>query len=222
MEVIGVGVIGAGGIAQVHLQTLSNMSGVRILAVTDVLPGRAKEIAERWGVPHAFEDYRELLQLDEIQAVHVCTYNQAHRAPSVDALHAGKHVMVEKPMAATLEDATEMVRAAKQTGKMLMCAIKSRYSANVVAAKRLISEGTLGEIYYAETVLDRRRGIPGGTFVRQASAGLGAVADLGVYCLDTALYLMGHPTPQTVSGITTNVIGKTHQPPAIGWKMEAR
>ncbi len=220
MNAIGVGIIGAGGIAQVHLQTLSNMPEVRVLAIADVVPGRAKEVAERWGIPHAFEDYQELLKLDAIQAVHVCTYNQAHRAPSVDALHAGKHVMVEKPMAATLEDAIEMVRAAKQTGKMLMCAIKSRYSADVIAAKRIIREGTLGEIYYAETVLDRRRGIPGGTFVRQATAGLGAVADIGVYCLDTALYLMGHPTPQTVSGITTNVIGKTHQPPAAGWKWD--
>ncbi len=218
MDTIGVGIIGAGGIAQVHLQTLANTPGVQVLAVADIVPGKAQEVAERWGIPHAFVDYHDLLEMDEIQAVHVCTYNQAHKAPSVDALHAGKHVMVEKPMAATLADATEMVRAARQTGKMLMCAIKSRYSADIVAAKRIISEGTLGEIYYAETVADRRRGIPGGTFVRAESAGLGAVADIGVYCLDTALYLMGHPIPAAVSGITTNVIGKTHTPPAVGWR----
>jgi predicted dehydrogenase len=156
-----------------------------------------------------------LLQLEEIQAVHVCTFNQAHRGPTVEALQAGKHVLVEKPMAATLADATEMVRAARQTGKLLMCALKTRYSDDVIVAKRIIDNGGLGDIYYAETVDNRRRGIPGRTFVRQETAGLGAVADVGVYSLDTALYLMGHPRPVSVSGITTNVIGKTHAP-AIG------
>lgn len=220
MDTIGVGIIGVGGIAQIHLQTLSKTPGVRVLAVADIVPGRAQEVAREWDVPHCFEHYDDLLKRDDIQAVHVCTFNQAHCAPTVAALKSGKHVMVEKPLAATLADATAMVQAARQTGKTMMCAIKSRYSADVVAAKRIIEQGTLGDIYYAETVLDRRRGIPGGTFVRQESAGLGVVADLGVYCLDTALYLMGHPTPETVSGITTDVIGKTHKPPPTGWQWQ--
>jgi predicted dehydrogenase len=215
METIRVGIIGAGGIAHTHLHTLQNIPGVQVLAIADVVPGKAQEVAEGWHIPQAFEDYQALLQLDEIQAVHVCTFNQAHRGPTVAALQAGKHVLVEKPMAATLADATEMVRAARQTGKLLMCALKTRYSDDVIVAKRVIDNGGLGDIYYAETVDNRRRGIPGRTFVRQETAGLGAVADVGVYSLDTALYLMGHPRPVSVSGITTNVIGKTHAP-AIG------
>lgn len=220
METIGVGVIGVGGIAQIHLDTLSKTPGVQVLAVADVVPGRAEEVANVRGVPHHFEDYGDLLEMDDIQAVHVCTYNQAHRGPTVAALEAGKDVMVEKPLAATLTDATAMVQAARQSGKIMMCAIKSRYSADVVAAKRIIEEGTLGDIYYAETVLGRRRGIPGGTFTRRKAAGLGAVADLGVYCLDTALHLMGQPTPVSVAGITADIIGKTHTPPATGWQWQ--
>jgi len=222
METINVGVIGAGGISRIHLQTLSNLPNVRILAVADVVPANAQARAEQFNIPHVFTDYHELLAMKELQAVHVCTFNQAHRAPAVAALQAGKHVMVEKPMAATLADATEMVRTAQRTGKLLMCALKTRYSDDIMTAKRIIEAGDLGEIYYAETVADRRRGIPGGSFVRQESAGIGATADIGVYALDTALHLMGHPTPVSVSGITTNVIGKTHQPPLTpGWRWNA-
>jgi predicted dehydrogenase len=215
METINVGVIGAGGISRIHLHTLSNLPGVRIAAIADVIPANAQERAQQFQIPQVFTDYHELLAMDEIAAVHVCTFNQAHRAPTVDALNAGKHVLVEKPLAATLADATEMVRTARRTGKLLMCGFKSRYSDDIMAAKSIIDSGELGDIYYAETVDNRRRGIPGRSFVRQASAGIGAVADVGVYSLDTALHLMGHPTPVSVSGITTNVIGKTH-PPALG------
>ncbi|MEZ4866535.1 MAG: Gfo/Idh/MocA family oxidoreductase [Caldilineaceae bacterium] len=221
IQPVQVGVIGAGGISRIHLHTLSNLPGVAIAAIADVALDRAQARAEQFNIPQVYTDYHDLLARDDIQAVHVCTFNQAHRAPTVDALNAGKHVMVEKPMAATLADATEMVRTARKSGKLLMCGLKTRYSDDIMAAKRIIESGELGEIYYAETVAERRRGIPGGSFVRQASAGIGATADIGVYSLDTALHLMGHPTPISVSGITTNRIGKNSQPPlGAGWRWD--
>lgn len=219
---IRVGVIGAGGISHIHLRTLTALPDVKVIAIADVVRSNAQMRADQFHIPSVFEDYHDLLALDEIEAVHVCTFNQAHQAPTVAALQAGKHVLVEKPMAATLADATLMVRTARQTGKLLMCALKTRYSDDIMAAKRIIDSGDLGDIYYAETVAARRRGIPGGSFVRQASAGLGATADIGVYALDTALHLLGHPTPVAVSAITTDVIGKSHQPPAgSGWRWTA-
>lgn len=75
METIRVGIIGAGGIAHTHLRTLQNIPGIQVLAIADVVPGKAREVAEGWHIPQAFEDYQTLLQLDEIQAVHVCTFN---------------------------------------------------------------------------------------------------------------------------------------------------
>lgn len=216
---VNVGIIGTGGIAQCHLRAYSEMPGVKILAVADIIQERAEGAAQRWEVPNYFVDYHELLEIDEIEAVSVCTYNQAHRAPTVDALEAGKHVLVEKPMAATLEDATAMVRAARRSGKILMVAFHSRFRPDMKAAKSIVDSGVLGDIYYAETGGGRRRGIPGGTFVRKDTAGGGAVVDIGVYSLDTALYLMGHPLPTTVSAITNDYIG-THSGPPIGsvWK----
>jgi len=156
-----------------------------------------------------------------VEAVNVTTYNQAHRAPTVDALHAGKHVLVEKPMAATLEDATAMTRAAHETGKILMIALKTRYSPHMQAAKAIMDSGALGDIYYSETVAARRCGIPGGSFIRKDSAGIGTVADIGVYSLDAALNLMGHPKPVAVSGIANNILGTKFCKPVLGsWKWD--
>ena len=98
-----------------------------------------------------------------------------------------------------------------------MVALKLRYSPQVMVAKQIVDEGTLGDIYYAECVADRRRGNPGGSFIRKATAGFGAGADIGVYALDTALYLMGHPKPVAVSAITSNYISLNAKPIIGQW-----
>ncbi|MGB9595921.1 MAG: Gfo/Idh/MocA family protein [Candidatus Poribacteria bacterium] len=206
MRTVNLGLIGAGGIAQAHCNAMSKIEGVKIVAVSDVVKANAERTAERWGIPKIFTDYKKMLKMDEIEGVIVCTPTAVHSAPSVAALKAGKHVLCEKPMEATLSAATKMVRAAHESGKILMIALKLRYSPQVKKAKEIVDAGTLGDIYYAETVADRRHGNPGGSFIRKATAGLGAAADIGVYALDTALYLMGHPKPVAVMGITSNYL----------------
>jgi len=218
MEPVRVGIIGAGGIAQTHLRALSEVPEIKVMAVADIIQERADKTAETWHIPRAFSDYHDLLQDDEIEAVIITTFNQAHRAPTIDALQAGKHVLLEKPMAATLEDAIAIARAAHRSDKLTMIALKTRYSPVMQAAKTIMDAGTLGDIYYAETVAARRCGIPGGSFIRKASAGLGTVADIGVYCLDEALNLMGHPKPVSVSGIANNILGRTCSPVLGSWQ----
>ena len=206
MRTVKLGLIGAGGIAQAHCRAMSEVSGVEIIAASDLVEANVERTAERWGIPKTFTDYNEMLKMDELDGVVVCTPTAVHAPPTVAALKAGKHVLCEKPMEASLEAATEMVGTAHKTGKILMIALKLRYTPQVTKAKEIIDAGTLGDIYYAETVADRRRGNPGGSFVRKATAGFGAAADIGVYALDTALYLMGHPKPVAVSGITSNYL----------------
>ncbi len=206
MRTVKLGLIGAGGIAQAHCGTLAEIKGCEIIAAADLVPANLERAKERWGIENTFEDYNEMLKMDEIEAVYVCTPTGVHAAPTVAALNAGKHVFCEKPMEATLTGAEAMWRASVENDKILMIGLKLRYSAQVKKAKEIVDAGTLGEIYYAETVADRRRGNPGGSFIRKATAGLGASADIGVYALDTALYLMGHPKPVAVSGITSNYL----------------
>ena len=206
MRTVKLGLIGAGGISQAHCRAISQIEGAEIIATSDLVPSNLERMVNTWGVSEAntFSDYNEMLKMDEIEAVLVCTPTGVHAPPTVAALHAGKHVLCEKPMEATLEAATSMVQAAHETGNILMVALKLRYSPQVIKAKQIVDSGTLGPIYYAETIADRRRGNPGGSFIRKATAGLGATADIGVYALDTALYLMGHPKPVAIMGIMDN------------------
>lgn len=224
MRKIRTGFIGVGGIAQAHLRALQNQESIEVVAVADISRERAEQTAQRWGIPDFYEDYHDLLARDDIESVNICTFNQAHRQPTVDALQAGKNVLVEKPMAATLEDATAMLRAAQQSDKILMVAMKNIFAAHIVAAKALVDTGALGDIYYAETVASRRKGNPGRTFILKETAGIGATADIGVYCLFDALHLMGWPKPVTVSGIANNTLSKLSEPllytPWARWQPE--
>ncbi len=206
MRTIKLGLIGAGGISQAHCRAIASIDGAEIIAASDLVPAQLDRARERWGIEKTFSDYNEMLKMDELDAVLVCTPTAVHAPPTVAALRAGKHVLCEKPMEATLPAATEMVRAAHEMDKILMVALKLRFTPQVIKAKEVVDAGTLGDIYYAETIADRRRGNPGGSFIRKATAGLGAAADIGVYALDTALYLMGHPKPVAVSGITSNYL----------------
>ena len=216
MKPVRVGLIGAGGIAQAHMRALQGVDEIEVVAVADIDLERATTTAERWGIPLACEDYNDILEMDEVEAVSVTTYNQAHRAPTVDALRAGKHVLVEKPMAATLEDAVAMTAAAHKSDKILMVALKARYSDGRIAAQAIADSGALGDIYYSESVAARRIGIPGGSFIRKDLAGLGTVADIGVYSLDAALCILGHPKPVAVSGIANNILGTEFCKPVMG------
>lgn len=162
---------------------------------------------------NVFTSYNKMLEMDEIDTVSVCTYNQAHRRPTVAALKAGKHVLCEKPMAAKLSDATAMVRAAKEAGKILHIAIHSRYQPGIAMSRKIVEAGILGDIYYSESTGCRRRGIPGHTFIYKKTAGFGAVVDIGVYNMYNTLFTLGYPKPVTVSAFTCDHIAR--QNPAL-------
>jgi predicted dehydrogenase len=182
------------------------------VAIADVVKERAEESAQKWGIPHVYEDYQEMVDQEEVDAVNVTTYNQAHAAPTIYALNAGRHVIVEKPMAATLEDAAAMAEAAHDSGRILMIALKARYSDTRIAAQMIADSGELGDIYYGESGGFGRLGLPGGSFIRKETAGIGVVGDWGVYSLDATLCLMGHPKPVLVSGVANNLLGKSYKP----------
>jgi predicted dehydrogenase len=215
MKPVKMGFIGTGGIAQYHLRAISNVPEIEVVAAADIVLENAEKTAQRWDIPHVYQDYREMLEKEDIEAVNICT------APTVDALKADKHVIVEKPMAATLTDAVAMTAAAHESDQILMVALKARYSDARIAAQAIADSGTLGDIYYCESVAARRCGIPGGSFIRADSAGLGTVADIGVYSLDAALCIMGHPVPVAVSGIANNILGTEYCKPVMGsWKWD--
>lgn len=203
-----IGIIGSGGIAGAHVRAYKDLPDVEIVAVCDVVPGKAEEFIAKYELPAAqpFTDHRRALEL-EMDGVSVCTPNVAHHRTSIDAMEAGKHVLSEKPMAVTLDQAVEMARTAKRTGKILTIGFQPRYDPNMVMVKQIVQSGELGKIYYVETGGGRRRGMPGGTFIRKDLAGAGALADIGCYSLDMALNALGYPKPLTVSAYASNYFG---------------
>lgn len=204
-----IGIIGSGGIAGAHADSYKQIPEAEVIAVCDVVPGRAQAFIDRYGFTATpYEDHRRMLESD-IDAVSVCTFNMAHHQPTVDALRAGKHVLLEKPMAADLPQAVEMAEAAERAHRILSIGFQSRYDPDVMLCKRVVDSGRLGKVYYVETGGGRRRGIPGGSFIRKETAGGGAILDIGCYSIDTVMHLLGHPRPLTVSAMTGNLFGRS-------------
>ena len=202
-----IGIIGSGGIARAHARAYKELPDVEIVAVADVVPGRAQEFIDSLELTAAtaFEDHRRALE-STLDGVSVCTPNVAHHRVSIDALEAGVHVLTEKPMAVTLEQAIEMAQTAKRAGKLLSVGFQPRYDPNMKLVKEIIRT-KLGKVYYVYTGAGRRRGMPGGTFIRTDLAGAGALADIGCYAIDFALDALGYPKPLTVSAYASNHFG---------------
>jgi predicted dehydrogenase len=210
MAKIGVGVIGSGGIAQgAHLPGYAALKDeVEIVACCDLDEKVAKTAAERFGAKKVFKDYRDMLALEDIQAVSVCTPNFMHKTPTIAALKAGKHVLCEKPIAMNAIEGAEMCRTAQETGMKLMVGQNNRFRSDVQALKRQIDAEKFGEIYYARAQALRRRGIPGwGVFGDKEKQGGGPLVDIGVHALDLTWYLMGMPKPIAASGKTYTKFG---------------
>ncbi len=185
---------------------------IDMYAFCDIVAERAEEARQKYGCTDAkiYTDYHELLEDPEICAVHVLTPNVKHCEISCAAMEAGKHVICEKPMAATAADAKKMLDTSKRTGKLLTIGYQYRHFDANRAMKDYVSTGALGDIYYAETTAIRRRGIPtpfGTSFITDGTAGIGAVGDIGCYSLDMVLNAIGYPKPLTVSGYKSAFFG---------------
>lgn len=203
MGKIKAGIIGCGGIANgKHLPALKEADMVEITAFCDIIEARAQKAAAAYGAPDAqvFVDYKELLQLD-LDVVYVCTPNRSHSCITVDALHAGKHVMCEKPMAINYAEAQKMVEAAKRTGKLLTIGYQNRCRQDSLYLKRECEKGALGEIYYAKAKAIRRRAVPTwGVFLNEEEQGGGPLIDIGTHALDLTLWMMDNYKPKYVVG----------------------
>ena len=211
-----VGIIGCGGIARNHIGAYLRQPDVEVVAGCDIVPGRAKAFMEKYGVTNAKTDYKDDVDMlaDKslnLDAVSVCTYNRQHAPCAIHALEAGLNVLLEKPFTVTTEEAVEIMRAEKKSGKILSIGFQPRLDDNMKMIKKIVESGELGRIYYIQTGGGRRRGIPIGndaSFIRDDTAGIGALGDIGCYSLDMVLNAIGYPKPLTVTGYKSDFFGK--------------
>ena len=213
-----IGIIGTGGIAGAHigayLRRIEKQNDIEIVAGCDIVPGKAEAFFQRYGVENVrtYLSHEEMLEKETLDGVSVCTYNRQHAAPTICALRHGVNVILEKPFAVTLEECVEMMRAEKESGKILTIGFQPRFDKNMQQIKKIVESGELGHVYYIQTGGGRRRGIPANdsktTFIEDETAGVGALGDIGCYALDMVLNAIGYPTPRTVSGFKTDFFGR--------------
>ncbi len=226
MSKLKVGIIGCGRIAfGKHFPALETIDEIELVAFCDIIEENAQEAKEKYGTLNAkvYTDYKELLKDESIEAVHVLTPNRSHSFISVDALHAGKHVMCEKPMAINTEEAKKMVEAQKETGKLLTIGYQNRYRHDSAYLKAACNRGDLGDIYFAKAHALRRRAVPNwGVFLNEYEQGGGPLIDIGTHALDLTLWCMDNYKPKSVMG---NVYKKLNDQEDSGndfgpWKKE--
>lgn len=209
-----VGIIGTGWIAEAHVKNYKELPDVEIVAGADLVPGKAEAFFKKFGVEGAkcYGSHKEMLDDESLKldAVSVCTYNCTHAECAIYALKKGVHVMLEKPMCVTLEEGIEIMKAEKESGKIITIGFQPRFDPNMKMVKKICESGELGKIYYIQTGGGRRRGIPtpyGTTFIEKETGGIGALGDIGCYSLDMVLNAIGYPKPLTVTGYKSAYFG---------------
>ena len=204
-----VGIIGTGWIAEAHIESYKQMDDVDIVAAADLVPGKAEAFMKRYGVEgvHFYPSHKEMIDNEQLDAVSICTYNTQHAVPTIYALEHGVNVLLEKPFTVTTEEAIEVMRAEKKSGKVLSIGFQPRVDVNMQMIKKVVQSGVLGKVYYIQTGGGRRRGIPNSTFIEKKTAGIGALGDIGCYSLDMVLNAIGYPKPLTVSGYKSDFFG---------------
>ena len=200
-----VGFIGTGGIAQAHIAAWQKIADAEIVALSDLRPAALDPSAAKTGVAaeHCYSDHRRMLEVEGLDIVDVCTPNSAHAKPTIDALQAGAHVLVEKPVATSAREVERMIQAGHDAGKLLMVAQVMRYMRESRICKNWIDQGLVGDIYWGRAEYLRVRGVPAwGAFIDKAASAGGPAYDLGVHVLDLILHFMDFPEPVTVSAGT--------------------
>jgi len=199
-----IGIIGAGTIGSVHSDAYKKVADADLVALCDILPDTLAEKAKRHDVPLTYTDYHELLANPDIDGVSICVPNNMHAPIAIDALKAGKHVMLEKPMAMSTAEGEAICAARDAADKVLQMGMVRRQSADAEIVKKAIDDGKLGEIYQIRIRLIRRRGIPGmgGWFTTKAESGGGGLIDIGVHFFDLAMWATSLWNPTRVSAKT--------------------
>ncbi|MCC6705151.1 MAG: Gfo/Idh/MocA family oxidoreductase [Thermomicrobiales bacterium] len=208
MEQVRIGVIGC-GIGAIHLEGYEQEPRAKIMAIAGLDEDRCAQLVQRFNIPQRYRDYRDMLENPEIDAVSVAVPNHLHAEVALAALEAGKHVLVEKPLARTIAEAEQIVRAGAVSGKVLGTIFDKRGRCDMEYVGKLAHAGYFGELYYVKAFWVRRSGIPGlgSWFTKKELSGGGPLIDLGVHMLDLSLWMLGNPDVTTISASTFAKLG---------------
>ncbi|MDH4069004.1 MAG: Gfo/Idh/MocA family oxidoreductase [Ignavibacteria bacterium] len=194
MATVRIGMVGLGWVAQViHLPILSKMADATVVAVCDKAKDRARLVSEKYGIGRFHAEIDDLLAGDDIDAVILCTPTDQHKEGVLKSLAAGKHVLVEKPIAPTYRDAVEIEEAARASKRHLMVGMNQRFRPDAMILKSFIEGKELGEIFYARIGWLRKRNTDARWLTQKDKSGGGVLLDLGIAIVDLGFWMMGFP-----------------------------
>jgi predicted dehydrogenase len=203
------GFIGAGQIAYYAAEAVLRHPDARLVAIQDLSIERLKTLQKKHSLEYAHEKVEDLLANKAVDAVYIAVPNKYHIPLAIQALQAGKHVLLEKPFAMNAGEAAQAIAIAEKSGLILNLGMNQRFTADSQKIKQLVEQGVLGEIYHAKAYWMRRSGIPklGTWFGNREVAGGGSLYDIGVHMLDLALYTINNFEPVSVVGATYTKFG---------------
>jgi predicted dehydrogenase len=201
-KILRIGLVGVGAAAQInHIPALRKIEDLELVALCDRDPEKVARVAQKFQIPRSYTRFEELLSDDEVHAIDICTPNFLHAPMAMAALEAGKHVLCERPLARSAEEAAAMMKAAKKNERILMCAVQHRFREDAQLLRKFVQNGDLGDLFLAKAGwLRQRTEWDSDEWRRQRrEAGGGVVLDLGFQMLDQALWIMGGPKVDSVT-----------------------
>lgn len=206
----GIGLIGCGGIAHhAHLPGYQQM-GFRVVACCDIRPDAVQTTQEKWDIPYGTTDYREILDHPDVRIVDIAIH-QSDRVDIVrDAAQAGKHILIQKPLAHTMYGARAMIEAAERGGIKIMVNQQARFAPHSQAIARLLEQGAVGTLYQIEYRIHGNQDTRGWWYIDMPYA---AVVDHGVHYIDLCRWWAGERTPERVCASFTYMHGQHSQYP---------
>lgn len=193
MATIGVGIVGSAFISSIHVEALHRVPDTRVVGVASPTPGNAKKFAEKHGIGKHFLDYRELYELPDIQMVVLGLPNDLHCDATIAAAEAGKHVVLEKPMALNLAECDRMLAACRTAGVKLMYAEELCFAPKYVRLKQLVDSGALGTPYLVKQS-EKHDGPHGHWFWDVKRSGGGVAMDMGCHAIEFFRWLLSGPS----------------------------
>jgi myo-inositol 2-dehydrogenase / D-chiro-inositol 1-dehydrogenase len=190
MDTVRVGLIGSGFISSIHHEAFRNVRGSEVVAVASPTPGRAEKFAEERGIAHHFTDFRRLLDLKAVDLVVLGIPNDLHCEVTCLAADAGKHIVVEKPMALNLTECDQMIAACQRAGVILGYAEELCFAPKYVRLKQLITEGALGKVHLVKQS-EKHDGPHTNWFYDTTRSGGGVTFDMGCHAIEFFRWLLG-------------------------------
>lgn len=207
-DILRFGIIGCGRISKIHTSVISNLTGAKLTAVCDIVEEKAQNYAQKFGCA-AYKDYRQLIKSKDVDVINICTPTHMHAEMAVATAQCGKHVVVEKPIACSLNDADMIIKACDDNGIKLFVVKQNRYNPPILKLKEALDEGRFGKLFYGNTTVFwyreqsyydehewfRKRDKGGGVLINQAS-----------HNIDMLCWLMG-----PVESVYAKIDTKTHR-----------